>query len=176
MKTLIALLIFASFAHGANYYLQPDGSVAKTAIVATPPPTSAEARIAELERKVRYLEGQMYALSDPKNRPHPQALTPTPTGERGIPHVVVPPGQHAHRRSDGTVFTHGNENVGNAAAHEGVPHPWPRIAEAGQTVSTGSTTQTATMQTYSIQQSSSCPNGVCPTQRSGWYLGKNLGR
>lgn len=89
--------------------------------------------------------------------------------------IVVPPGHHAHRRSDGTVYTHGNENVGNAAAHQGVPLPWPRIAEAGQTVTTSTTA--ATVQTYTIQQSS-CPNGVCPTSggSSRWYLGKNLGR
>ncbi len=175
MKAVIlSLMIFVSltsFAQGANFYLQPDGSVTTTA-VAKPPPTSTDERIAELERKVRMLEGQIYALTDPKVRPSP-AIAVAPQA------VVVPPGQHAHRRSDGTVFTHGNENVGNAAAHVGVPIPWPRIAEAGQTVSTGSTTQTATMQTYSIQQSSSnCPGGVCPTGngRSGWYLGKNLGR
>lgn len=93
--------------------------------------------------------------------------------------IVVPAGHHAHRRIDGTVYTHGNENLGNAAAHSGVQYPWPRIAEAGQSVIvTQPAVQPVPYTTpYTIQ--SSCPGGNCPTQYSGgqskWYFGKNLG-
>jgi len=48
--------------------------------------------------------------------------------------VTIPPGYHAHTRTDGSVFIHGNENVGNAEAHAGVERPWPKTGVAGDTV------------------------------------------
>lgn len=44
--------------------------------------------------------------------------------------AVVAVGQHVHRRLDGTVFVHGDENRGNAAAHVGVAWPWTKISTA----------------------------------------------
>lgn len=79
---------------------------------------------------------------------------------------VVPTGQHAHRKLDGTVFVHRNENMGNAAAHQGVAYPWIRTAEAGQYVGSPQPSYSPspyTGQTYSLPSSSSnCPGGNCP--------------
>jgi hypothetical protein len=116
-------------------------------------PSRIEQRVTDLERRVRQLEGQLYALTDPKNRVQ---TTPTPT--------VVPPGHHAHVKQDGTVIVHGNENMGNHEAHAGIAYPYVRIAEAGQPVPTSQTQSYNYQSTYSYQ-SSSCPNGVCPQRR-----------
>lgn len=130
------------------------------------PPPPLENRVADLERRVRLLEGQIYALTDPKLRP---VTAKEEQKQQTQSTVTVPPGYHAHRTTDGRVIVHGNENLGNADAHEGVAHPWIRIAEGGQTVQT--------QQTYSYQSysSTSCPNGVCPTQRRG-LIGRIFGR
>lgn len=69
---------------------------------------------------------------------------------------VIPAGQHAHRTTDGRTIIHGNENMGNAAAHQGIAYPWIRTGEAGQTV-------------YGVGGfgASNCPGGNCPTSNSG---------
>ena len=146
------LLMTAAMGHSDPSHIVPD-------------PSPLEQRVTDLETRMQRLENLLLA-SQPKVVPVPAKTAPT----------VVPPGMHAHRKLDGTIIVHGNENLGNAQAHEGIAHPWPRIAEAGQTV-TNTSIGSSYSATYSIQ-SSGCPNGVCPTpsSRSGWYLGKNLGR
>lgn len=47
---------------------------------------------------------------------------------------IVPPGHHAHQRTDGTIIIHSDSNHGNADAHRGVPWPWPKTAFPGQRV------------------------------------------
>lgn len=51
--------------------------------------------------------------------------------------VTIPPGFHAHTRTDGSTFIHGNENFGLAGPHEGVAPPWKKSGVAGQTVLVG---------------------------------------
>lgn len=78
---------------------------------------------------------------------------------------VVPAGMHAHTRTDGTVYVHGNENLGNPSAHTGVSFPWVRTAEAGQTIPTPTTFSPVrnTFPTFrNAFQSGGCPNGQCP--------------
>jgi hypothetical protein len=60
------------------------------------------------------------------NGPKPPQAAPVP--------VVVPAGHHAHRTLDGRTVIHGDWNVGDPAAHAGIPWPWPKTAFAGQTV------------------------------------------
>lgn len=74
---------------------------------------------------------------------------------------VVPTGMHAHRRTDGTILVHGDENYGSAAAHAGIVWPWPKVATAGQTVP-GQLVSVP----YTLPGSSSCPGGVCPAPQS----------
>lgn len=78
----------------------------------------------------------------------PNGACPQPSGPMFLPVPAIPPaplpnaavvpaGYHAHRRLDGTVFVHGDENYGSAAAHAGVTLPWPKVALAGQVCPTG---------------------------------------
>lgn len=114
------------------------------------PPSPLERRLTNVEWRLSQIENKlgMYPTT-----PHvaPAAAT-----------TVVPPGMHAHRTEDGRIIVHGNENLGNAAAHQGIAHPWIRVAEAGQSVVTAQPITTATS-SYSATYSSGCPNGVCPT-------------
>lgn len=50
------------------------------------------------------------------------------------PLQVIPPGYHAHRRIDGTVLIHADDNNGDSNAHAGVASPWVQIAGAGDKV------------------------------------------
>lgn len=47
---------------------------------------------------------------------------------------VIPPGFHAHRRTDGTVLIHADGNLNDPNAHAGVASPWVQIAGAGERV------------------------------------------
>lgn len=60
----------------------------------------------------------------------PQVTVPAPQ----VTAVIVPPGHHAHRATDGRVIIHGDWNHGDPAAHAGVPYPWPKVAFPGQAV------------------------------------------
>lgn len=48
--------------------------------------------------------------------------------------VTIPPGFHAHTRTDGTVIVHSDSNLGKVGPHEGVAYPWPKTGRPGQTV------------------------------------------
>lgn len=48
--------------------------------------------------------------------------------------ATIPPGYHAHRRTDGTVLIHADHNAGDPNAHTGVSSPWIQIAGAGDKV------------------------------------------
>lgn len=100
-----------------------------------PDPPRLVQRVAELEARVDQLERRLGMAVAPRVGPATSA-------------VVVPPGQHAHRTTSGEVIVHGNENLGNAAAHAGISYPWIRIAEGGQTL-----------------QTTTCPAGGCPQQQ-----------
>lgn len=92
---------------------------------------------------------------------------------------VVPPGMHAHRRADGSVIVHGDENYGDPAAHAGVVGAgWPKIAVAGQPVpgggfgatagvGIGGFTATAGFARPTVGAGGGCPGGVCPAPSSG---------
>lgn len=67
----------------------------------------------------------------------------------------VPAGSHAHTLEDGTVIVHGDENHGNAAAHEGIAYPWYKTARAGDTVFIGAPPR-------SPFATENCPDGNCP--------------
>ena len=76
--------------------------------------------------------------------------------------VTVPRGMHAHTRTDGTTFIHGDENRGSAPAHEGVAWPWDKTATAGQTVEIQTKGPVAkTAQTVRWVTRTICENGVC---------------
>lgn len=93
----------------------------------------------------------MDALPLPKFDP-PTMVQKVQTAPKAL--QVVPPGHHAHVRLDGTVVIHGNENLGNAAAHAGIARPWVRTAEAGQVVRVAA----PAFRTYTLP----CPDGRCP--------------
>lgn len=71
--------------------------------------------------------------------------------------VTIPPGYHAHTRTDGTTFVHGDENFGDPAAHAGVARPWPKTGFPGQTVEVNGNT--------AVLAADPCPNGICPVNR-----------
>ncbi len=117
---------------------------------------NTDSRVSELEARVRRLESMLGV--------------PAPVVARVASSVVVPPGMHAHTKADGTVIIHGDENFGNAAAHAGISHPWPKTAVAGQVVQTTATAPVAATSRYTSsysQTTSSCPAGGCPPQSSG---------
>lgn len=89
------------------------------------PPVAWEKRLTDLEKRVDALEGKA------------KVAAPTATT------MVIPPGFHAHTRTDGSVFVHSDALNNDAAAHAGVPWPWHKTAVAGQTVTT-TTATTAT--------------------------------
>lgn len=101
-----------------------------------PDPPKLEQRVSDLEQRVAQLEKQL----NPVVKPQPIVSNS----------VVVPAGSHAHTTIDGKVIIHGNENLGNAAAHQGIAYPWIRTAEAGQVVQQSSTVTQKYMQ-------SNCP-------------------
>lgn len=82
---------------------------------------------------------------------------------------VIPPGFHAHRKTDGMVIVHGDENYGSAAAHAGIERPWPKIAVAGQVV------QSANVVPQAVSNST-CPGGNCPQQSQSDYRPGLFGR
>lgn len=55
----------------------------------------------------------------------------------------IPPGYHAHRRTDGTVLIHACNNLNDPNAHAGVASPWVQIAGAGDKVPADLSTQKA---------------------------------
>jgi hypothetical protein len=83
-----------------------------------------------------------------------------PTPRREATAVVVPRGSHAHTRIDGSVFIHGDENLGKAAPHAGVALPWPKTALPGQTVVVSNPVSNPFALTAA---GPSCPAGGCPT-------------
>lgn len=86
--------------------------------------------------------------------------------------TVIPPGHHAHTRTDGTTLVHADSSRGDPAAHAGVAWPWVVTGLPGQTVQSSlpSGEATATRSEvfeYRIQsRSQSCPGGVCPAPSS----------
>lgn len=88
-----------------------------------------------------------------KRDPKPLAAAAGPPAAPAAP-TIIPPGMHAHRRTDGTILVHGNQNLGSAPAHAGVPRPWIRIGEAGQPVPPAR-----------ITPASNCPGDNCPARR-----------
>lgn len=94
----------------------------------------------------------------------PQPATPQPmapvVAQAAAP-AVIPPGMHAHRKTDGTVLIHGNDHRGDPNAHAGVSPPWVVIATEGQPVPAAA----PVYQSAPVAQAG-CPNGQCPTART----------
>jgi hypothetical protein len=125
--------------------------------VATPDPPRIEKRVADLEAKVAELER---ALGLRTVSPAPVIV---PVSSPAFGSQVVPPGHHAHQRSDGTIIVHGDWNHGDPVAHQGVPHPWPKIAVAGQVVPQSFALPGAS---FGSSYGSACPGGSCPAPQS----------
>lgn len=76
---------------------------------------------------------------------------------------TIPPGYHAHRRTDGTVLIHADDNLGDPNAHAGVASPWVQIAGAGDKLPAD------TVSSQAVYSSGGCPSGNCPTSRSSIF-------
>lgn len=75
-------------------------------------------RLLDLEKKVEDLQKQVE---------QPKEVKKSNT-------VVIPPGYHAHTKTDGTRIVHADSTGNNAAAHEGVEWPWYKTGFPGQTI------------------------------------------
>lgn len=158
---------------------------------ATPDPSPVIARLDGHDLAIAQLKAEVEALKARLTTPPPArvvasaavapVVTPPPVPVRITQASfsgVVPPGMHAHRRVDGSVFVHGPESHGDPHAHAGVAPPWVQIAQAGEYVPpTGPAwpgLQSAPAQSFpttvpftfsqNTVMSSGCPGGVCPAQ------------
>lgn len=159
--------------------------------IATPDPAPVVARLDGHDLAIAQLKAEVEALKARLHTPPPArvvasaavapVVTQPPRPVQTAPASfsgVVPPGMHAHRRVDGSVFVHGPESHGDPHAHAGVAPPWVQIATAGQYVPpsgpTWSGAQSAPAHSFpaavpftfsqNTVLSSGCPGGVCPTQ------------
>lgn len=176
---------------------------------ATPDPSPVIARLDGHDLAIAQLKAEVEALKARLTTPPPArvvasaavapVVTPPPVPVRITQASfsgIVPPGMHAHRRVDGSVFVHSHANLNDPAAHAGVAPPWVQIAQAGEYVPpqpvagfapaavTGAVTYqpvpafgTFSTVTHSSGSFGGCPGGVCPAQQSSPGLfGRVFGR